>query len=115
MRISLIDRSFVNSSMTWKVVLKACLILFAVGACVFVFEHWGDQYISRLTELVANQGRIGIVIFIAVNAIATMFLVPQSVFSIMGGVLFGWKFGTAWASIAMTIGAVGAFFVARYG
>lgn len=98
-----------------RIVVKIGAVLFAAGLLVYVFEHWGDQYMSRLSSFVAEQGRAGVIVFIAINAIATMFLIPQSVFTVMAGALFGWKFGTAWASVAMTLGATGSFFIARYG
>ncbi|QJB58028.1 VTT domain-containing protein [Pseudodesulfovibrio sp. zrk46] len=107
--------SILKRNVTGGTVLKGLLIIIVVGACVYAFEHWGDRYISRISDFVASQGEQGIVVFIAINALATMIMVPQGVFSVMAGVLFGWKFGTAWASVAMTLGAVGAFFIARYG
>ena len=99
----------------WKVILKSVLALCVLGFCMYGFEHSGEQYLSRLSAFVVEQGRVGIILFIAINAVATMFLVPQSVFTVMAGALFGWKFGTAWASVGMTIGATGSFFLARYG
>lgn len=98
-----------------KQAARILLILVALGCCIFAFEHWGDQYMTRLSDYVADHGRTGIIIFVAVNALATMFLIPQAIFTVAAGALFGWKFGSAWASLAMTIGAVGSFFVARYG
>ncbi|QGY40926.1 hypothetical protein GM415_12560 [Pseudodesulfovibrio cashew] len=92
------------------------LLLFAVaGLLIYVFEHWGDRYMTRLTAYVASQGRLGVVIYIAANALGTMLLVPQGFFTVPAGMLFGWKLGALWASIGMTLGAVGAFFLARYG
>lgn len=109
------DISVIKRNMTGRTLLRAALAILIVGAGIYAFEQWGDQYISRLSSYVAEQGRAGILIFIAINAFATMVFVPQSVFSVMAGVLFGWKFGTAWASLAMTMGAIGAFLIARYG
>ena len=100
---------------TWRTWLRLILILAVLALCIYAFEHWGQGAMSRLSDYVAAQGRVGIVVFIAANAIATMFLVPQSVFTIAAGALFGWKFGTAWASVGMTLGAAGSFFLARYG
>jgi len=109
------DLSSMQRGTTWKNLARVFLILLVVGLCVYGFESRGDRYISRLTSFVAAQGELGVMIFIGVNALATMLFVPQSVFSVMAGVLFGWKLGTAWAGVAMTLGAVGAFFIARYG
>lgn len=98
-----------------RTILKGVVILALVGGISFGFEHFGGRYMTELTDYVAAQGRLGPVIFMIVNAIAIMFLLPQSLFSVAAGVLFGWKFGTLYASIAMTSGAVGSFFIARYG
>lgn len=100
---------------TLKTGLRLLFVLIVLGACIYAFEHWGEGAMGRLSEFVAAQGREGVLIFIAANALATMFLVPQGVFTVAAGALFGWKFGTAWASIGMTVGAVGSFFLARYG
>lgn len=70
---------------------------------------------SRVSAFVAEQGSLAPVVFITINAVLTMTLVPQVLFSVAAGALFGWKLGTAYASLAMTIGAVGAFLTARYG
>lgn len=102
-------------AVSWRNALRLVAILASVGGCIYAYERWGQGGMSSLSEYVAAQGEMGIVIFVAANALATMFLVPQSVFTIAAGVLFGWKLGTAWASIGMTIGAVCSFFLARYG
>ncbi len=99
----------------WKNGGRLILILAVLGACLYAFEHWGQGGINWLSDYVAAQGQTGILIFIAVNVLATMLLVPQSVFTVAAGALFGWKFGSAWASVGMTIGACGSFFLARYG
>jgi uncharacterized membrane protein YdjX (TVP38/TMEM64 family) len=70
---------------------------------------------SRVSEFVAAQGSLAPLVFIAVNALMTMLLVPQVLFTVAAGALFGWKFGAAYASAGMTIGATMAFLLARYG
>jgi uncharacterized membrane protein YdjX (TVP38/TMEM64 family) len=102
-------------NISWKVVLKCVLVVAALGGLSFVLEHWGDRYSSRLSTFVADQGSLGPLVFIAINVFLTMLLIPQVIFTVLAGALFGWKLGTLYASVAMTLGAVGAFFVARYG
>ena len=99
----------------WRIILRTVLILSALGVLIYAFEHWGEQSMTRLSAYIAELGTVGIVVFVGANALATMFLVPQSVFSVAAGALFGWKFGTLWASFAMTVGALGSFLIARYG
>jgi len=104
-----------NQHVSFKNVARIIIVLIIVGMVIYGFEHFGGRYMSRLSAFVAEQGSFGPIAFMAVNAVATMFLVPQSVFTVAAGALFGWKMGAVWASIAMTGGASGAFLVARYG
>lgn len=102
-------------SNSMKAGVRLVVVLALFGVCFYAFEHWGEGAMGRFSTYVSDQGRLGVVVFIAANALATMFLVPQGVFTVAAGALFGWKFGTAWAGIGMTAGAVGSFFLARYG
>lgn len=70
---------------------------------------------TRLSNFVEAQGHWGPLIFITANCLATLFLVPQVLFTVLAGVLFGWKWGAAYASVGMTVGAVLSFYIARYG
>lgn len=104
----------VDQSQRSRVVRYARLLLM-VAAIALVFsgvERWGNGVVYQLGDFVAAQGRLGILFFIGVNAVAVMFI-PQTAFTVMAGVLFGWRFGTVWASIGMTMGAAGAFFLSR--
>lgn len=98
-----------------KMMIKAGVLLVALGLLSFCFEHLGDKYMSWLSVFVTDQGALGPVVFMVVNGVATMLLVPQVLFSVLAGALFGWKLGTVYASIAMTCGAICSFFIARYG
>ena len=102
-------------NITWKAMLRATALVITAGIAFYCAEQWGNGAMSRLSDFVASEGRTGILIFIGVNALATMFLCPQSPFTVMAGALFGWKLGTGWASIGMTLGALGSFCIARYG
>lgn len=101
--------------MAMKTIIKGVLVLAVVGMAIYGFEKFGGLYISELSNYVADQGRLGPVVFMVVNALATMLFVPQSVFSVAAGALFGWEMGTLYASVAMTAGAIGSFVIARYG
>ncbi|WP_319467327.1 TVP38/TMEM64 family protein [uncultured Pseudodesulfovibrio sp.] len=99
----------------WKTIAKGVVMLAVFGGLSYAMEHWGGRYMSRVSDFVADQGRLGPVVFVILNALATMCLVPQILFTVIAGALFGWKFGTVYASVAMTAGATAAFFIARYG
>lgn len=52
--------------------------------------------------------------FIVIYAIATIFAVPGTILTLSGGALFGTVFGTLWTVVGATIGASGAFLIARF-
>ncbi|MEF2229654.1 MAG: VTT domain-containing protein [Pseudodesulfovibrio sp.] len=102
-------------AVTWSMILRFGAALGLLGLLTYAMEHWGGRYMTRLSDFVAAQGSLGPVVFVAANALLTMLLVPQVLFTVAAGALFGWKLGAVCASAGMTIGAVGAFFLARYG
>jgi uncharacterized membrane protein YdjX (TVP38/TMEM64 family) len=104
-----------KSSLPWPMIIKFAVVLGLLGLLSLALEHWGERYMSRVSEFVAAQGSLAPLVFIAVNALMTMLLVPQVLFTVAAGALFGWKFGAAYASAGMTIGATMAFLLARYG
>ncbi|WP_316900048.1 VTT domain-containing protein [Pseudodesulfovibrio indicus] len=104
-----------KNTVPWTMLLKFGAVFGLLGLLSLVLEHWGDRYMSRLSAFVAAQGSLAPLLFIGLNALLTMLLVPQVLFTVAAGALFGWKLGTAYASVGMTIGAVGAFLLARYG
>ena len=105
----------IKQMVTRKTIARCAVALAVLGVVVYGFEQWGDRSMSRLSTFVAGEGSLGPIVFMIVNVVAIMFLVPQSLFTIAAGVLFGWEMGTVWASVAMTGGAVGSFLIARYG
>jgi uncharacterized membrane protein YdjX (TVP38/TMEM64 family) len=104
-----------KSPLSWPLIIKFAVVLGLLGLLSLALEHWGERYMSRVTEFVADQGELAPLVFIAVNALLTMFLVPQVLFTVAAGALFGWKFGAVYASAGMTVGATMAFLLARYG
>lgn len=99
----------------WPMIIRFAVVMGLLGLFSMALEHWGERYMSRITEFVAEQGELAPLVFITANALLIMFLVPQVLFTVAAGALFGWKFGAAYASVGMTIGAIMAFLLARYG
>jgi len=89
--------------------------LAALAAVSWGMEHWGGGAMTRLAAFVSAQGALAGLVFLAINAAAVLLLAPQSLFTVAAGALFGWKFGTLWASLGMTLGASIAFMAARHG
>ncbi|WP_299489048.1 TVP38/TMEM64 family protein [Acaryochloris sp. IP29b_bin.137] len=68
----------------------------------------------HLVEFVASHGLWGSIIFILLHIAATVLGVPGVILTIVGGVLFGLIWGSALSLIGATLGAMGAFWMARY-
>lgn len=73
-----------------------------------------QQWLKSFNDWVGQMGFIGIFIFIAVYAVATVLLAPGSILTIGAGFAFGlWK-GFLAVSAGATLGAALAFLVARF-
>ncbi len=66
-----------------------------------------------LDYLAAGQGPSAL-LFIALYAVATMAMLPGSLFTMAAGVLYGLGLGTLYAWTGATLGATGSFLIARY-
>ncbi len=70
---------------------------------------------ENVTRGVRGFGPLAPLIFVLVYALATVLLLPGSVLTIAGGLLFGPLLGMSLNVTGATLGATGAFLVARYG
>jgi uncharacterized membrane protein YdjX (TVP38/TMEM64 family) len=63
---------------------------------------------------VGQLGPWGPIIFIGINVVATVLFIPGSVLTLGAGAVFGVVWGSAYVSVASTVGATCAFLVGRY-
>jgi len=68
----------------------------------------------HLVEFVESHGLWGAIIFILLHIVATVIGIPGVILTIVGGVLFGLIWGSILSLIGATLGAIGAFWMARY-
>ena len=87
----------------------------ALAAAIGVaYSQRGWLEASAVEDWVRGAGALGPLVFIATYAIATVLFVPGSLITLAGGALFGPWWGTVYCLIGATLGAAGAFLVARY-
>ena len=72
------------------------------------------ENLSRLKQWIESYGALAPVIFIVGYVLAAVLFVPGLPMTVLGGVVFGPVWGTAYVWIAATVGAALAFLVARY-
>ncbi len=81
------------------------LCLISGGLILLALYGFGgdcEKELKALEAWAAGQGKLGLVIFIAVVVISTSFFVPSTLLSAGAGVLFG----LGWGSFAMIIGCI---------
>jgi len=98
-----------NNTIT-KIVLL--LILLAGMTAVIVYR---DQLSAEALQLwLQDAGAAAPVLFMIVYAVGTIFFLPGSLVTLLGGALFGPYWGTFYNLTAATIGAMLSFLIARY-
>ena len=95
----------------WKW-LAVAVLLIAVSAA-WSFLPLGE-WIKSFTGWVEKLGPLGVVVFVAIYAVATVLFVPGSLLTIAAGLVFGLLIGSLAASAGSIIGASCAFLIGRY-
>jgi len=93
--------------------VKAAAALAALAALVWAGRELG-AYVPRFATWVDSLGIWGPVVFILGYAAATVAFIPGSLLTLASGAIFGLLEGTLYVFVGATIGATGAFLVARY-
>ncbi|MGB2927070.1 MAG: TVP38/TMEM64 family protein [Limnothrix sp.] len=85
----------------------------AIAACIFwrhvLFDH---QNLTTSLELLPNQ--LLVPCFLSLYIVLTVLGIPGTILTTVGGLLFGLSWGTFWSVWGATLGALGAFWTARY-
>jgi uncharacterized membrane protein YdjX (TVP38/TMEM64 family) len=99
--------------------LKYGLITFGVATIVIIASQWGvpELLATTLQNLLLQVKTWGVwapIGFILLYNIATVLLIPGSILTLGGGLLFGVVWGSLYVFIAATLGATFAFLIGRY-
>jgi uncharacterized membrane protein YdjX (TVP38/TMEM64 family) len=92
--------------------LVLLLLLFGLAAFFMVYRSQIDMGVLELW--LGEAGPYGPVLFMLMAATAIVFLVPATLFLLVGGVLFGPLLGALYSLMGVTLGATLAFLIARY-
>ncbi|MGI9303277.1 MAG: TVP38/TMEM64 family protein [Gammaproteobacteria bacterium] len=86
-----------------------------MAAILAALHYFGmEQHIARLLGWVQSLGPWGPILYILIDMLVVVFLVPGVVVTMGAGFLFGVVSGTVYVVIATTTGAATAFMIARY-
>ncbi len=100
---------FLQRYWKWGLLLLG-LIALSSAASFLPLRDW----IKTFTDWVQGLGALGVVVFIVTYAIATVFFIPGSLFTLAAGLVYGVLGGAAVALTGATIGASLAFLSGRY-
>jgi len=95
----------------WKWIAFA-LVLIALSAATAVLPV--KDWVKAFSDWVATLGALGVVLFIGVYSLATVFFLPGWIFTVAAGLVFGVAGGTAVALSGAIIGSALAFLCGRY-
>ncbi len=90
------------------------LVLGLVGILVLARVTGAGARVGEVRDWILSLGAWAPVVFVLVYAAAVVAAVPGSVLTVAAGAMFGSVVGVVLVSIASTLGATGAFIVARF-
>lgn len=98
---------------------KWLLILVGIVAALIIAKQLGitnyiNDFLQNSLNWIDSLGSTGIIIFILLYIIATVLLIPGTLFTLGAGILFGVIQGSIIVSVASVLAAAAAFLVGRY-
>lgn len=93
---------------------KIILLLILIAGIAAVVVYRDQMNAQALEQWLQDAGAAAPILFMVIYAIGTVFFLPGSLLTLIGGALFGPYWGTFYNLTAATIGAMLSFLVARY-
>ena len=91
--------------------LISCILIITISPLKVIFnQDFLVNYLHHLQEYSCCAAGW----FIFIYTILTVIGIPGTILTIAGGIVFGLSWGTFWSVIGATLGAMGAFWTARY-
>ncbi len=94
--------------------IKLILTLILLAGITIVVMYRDQLNAEALEQWIQNAGGAAPILFMLIYALGTVFFLPGSLLTLLGGALFGPYWGTFYNLTAATIGAMLSFLVARY-
>lgn len=101
-----------SKTLIWISIIAVLVVIFVILSATGVLDILKD--VEKLQNWLAGFGALSYLVYIGIFVIGTVFLLPASVFTIVGGLLFGPLKGTALALAAATLSAAISFLMTRY-
>ena len=95
-------------------VARGALVALLAGAVTLAYLERQRLDVSALEAWIEGAGALGLLSYMALYAVATILFAPGAVLTLAGGVLFGPVMGALYSLTGATLGATGAYFIARF-
>ncbi len=96
------------------ILILVILCFLAVGFFTPLKDILSKSKIESVKEWIQGKGVLAPLFFIVLYIVSTVFLIPGSILTLLGGLIFGVTMGTLWVLVGANIGALLAFLIARY-
>lgn len=93
------------------IIILSCILLCTVGPLKVIFDQ--DYLVNSLHNL-QEYSCCAAGLFVLIYTILTVIGIPGTILTVAGGLVFGLSWGTFWSVLGATLGAMGAFWTARY-
>lgn len=107
-----------NGSSALRPLFKGLTMLAVLGGTVWLVRSMGLADMLRdaawFSEHVLGSGPLSILIYLGVGALATGLGLPRQVICFLGGMAFGWVFGTLLGTLASGLGCLACTAYARF-
>lgn len=102
-----------------KPILKYESIVIIIASLIIAAKQMGittviNDFLQNILQWLDNLGFWGMLIFIGIYILATIFLIPGAVLTLGAGAIFGVVQGSILVSVASTLAATVAFIIGRY-
>ncbi|WP_415716614.1 TVP38/TMEM64 family protein [Maridesulfovibrio sp.] len=97
-----------------KMIVHGVLILILAGGVSFLTEHWGEGHLSVIVDWIKASGSFAPIFFMAVNTLGLVIMIPQTLFTVVAGILFGAVKGAGVCLCSMAVGSAMSFFLGRF-
>jgi len=97
-----------------KVIIRAIVFTLLILAIILGALNRETVNPANLQVFIENAGIAAPLIFMFTYIISTIFFLPGSVLTLLGGALFGPVYGTFYSLSAATLGAMASFLISRY-
>lgn len=95
-------------------IVRRVIIIAAVLAVLAVLGHFFGGYVPYMERWIDHHGAIGVFVFFVLFLVGTILFIPEAVFEVAGGVLFGIWWGTAVVTLAGAVTGTVVFVCTRH-